>query len=55
MGHEYTLIFYIQRLLVTEIWCTHFDMNSTDMTKHKQGYIQVAAETNDAILCCFVP
>ena len=49
MGHEY--IFCIQRLLVTESWCTHFDINSTVMTKHKQGYIQVARETNDAILC----
>ena len=51
MDHEYTLIFYIQGLLVTESWCTHFDMNNVDMAKHKQGYIQVATETTDAILC----
>ena len=26
-------------LQATESWCAHFDMNSTDMTKHKQSYI----------------
>ena len=41
-------------LQATESWCAQFDMNSTDMAKHKQGYIQVARETADAILCYFV-
>ena len=33
----------------------NLNMNSIAMTKHKQGYIQAATESTDAILHFFAP